>query len=552
MPPNDLSSEATKTARGGAFLFFGNTLSTVILALGSIILARLLGPSDYGLYSLTLATPIILVGLADAGMSYGLVREPARLISQGDYHGAEKALKLGFTVKVCFSAAASIICYAGADPIALFILNRPDLSSLLRLASLVIISQAVLTAATQSFIGLELMNYSAGIQVLYSILKSTLAPLLILVGFGLLGAISGYALGVLIAGAIGTIILFTKRDVRSVSETKGSLTAIWNALLRYSLPLYLAGLLVTVVTQYQNIVLAHFASNLEIGNFNAASNFNILFVILTYPVTNAMFPMFSKMNPITQQRDIIRTFELSTQYSSLLVLPASVAFMLFSRDLILLTYGKSYTLASYYLIFFSALWLVAGIGSGGFGSGGTIGSFLLGIGDARTVFMMNFLLLAVFIPLGPVLAWRWGVYGLIVAILVANTVPAIYGVRQASVTIGARFNLGGNAKILVAAFASALPIMMLLPFHLTGANLLSTLLDFVGKGFLYSITFLTIAPVLGAVNEYDVENLKTIFESVQIIRTLVKLVLSYETRILSITEEYGIRKVTKKRKDELT
>jgi O-antigen/teichoic acid export membrane protein len=74
MSSDELATIAQKAAHGGLFLFVGNVLSTVILAVGIIIVARLLGPSDYGLYTLALVIPLLLVSLSDAGMSFALVR----------------------------------------------------------------------------------------------------------------------------------------------------------------------------------------------------------------------------------------------------------------------------------------------------------------------------------------------------------------------------------------------------------------------------------------------------------------------------------------------
>jgi O-antigen/teichoic acid export membrane protein len=80
MSSDELTTIAQKAARGGLFLFVGNTFSTVILAVGAIIVARLLGPFSYGLYTLTVAIPVLLVALADAGMKdYAMSRLLARL-----------------------------------------------------------------------------------------------------------------------------------------------------------------------------------------------------------------------------------------------------------------------------------------------------------------------------------------------------------------------------------------------------------------------------------------------------------------------------------------
>jgi hypothetical protein len=53
MSSDELTQIAGTATRGGLFLFAGNTAATVIFAIGAIIVARLLGPLDYGLDTLT-------------------------------------------------------------------------------------------------------------------------------------------------------------------------------------------------------------------------------------------------------------------------------------------------------------------------------------------------------------------------------------------------------------------------------------------------------------------------------------------------------------------
>jgi len=310
MSSDELTSIAQKAARGGLFLFIGNASSTVILAVGAILVARLLGPFSYGLYTLTVAIPVLLVALADVGMNFALVRLPARLRSEGDHARANRLIKLGFLLKLAISATASIVCYAGSTVIASIVLNRPELTPFIQLASLMIVFQAIYDATNNIFIGQDLMQYSASVQILQATLKGALAPVLVFLGLGITGAIWGYVLALAAAGLTGATLLFT-RHVRSSGRTTNQASIELRTLLGYGLPLYAAAILFVFLTQYQNIVLAHFASNVEIGNFGATWTFTAFMMILIYPITTSMFPMFSKMDPKDQRSDLARGFVLA-------------------------------------------------------------------------------------------------------------------------------------------------------------------------------------------------------------------------------------------------
>ena len=60
---------ARESVRGGFYLFLGNFLSTLISAIAIIVIARLLGPSDYGLYNISLIIPSLLVLFTDLGVN---------------------------------------------------------------------------------------------------------------------------------------------------------------------------------------------------------------------------------------------------------------------------------------------------------------------------------------------------------------------------------------------------------------------------------------------------------------------------------------------------
>jgi stage V sporulation protein B len=520
MSSDKLVGIAEKAARGGIFLFVGNALSTIILAIGSIIIARLLGPANYGVYTLVLVVPNLFTVLADAGMNSAILRFSAKLRSEGDITGSNRAIKLGFLLKLFLSIAAFFICYFGADLIATALLNRPDSTPYLQLAGLLIIFQAIFNAASNSFIGLDLMQYSAGTQILYSVLKSTLAPALILLGLGIGGAIGGYILGYLAAGSLGAIILFTKY-ASSTSAGISQQTVRLNALLDYSLPLYVAAILTVFLTQYQNLVLAHFANDIEIGNFNAAGNFNSLLLILIYPISTAIFPMFSKISQENQRNDLARGFVLAVKYASLMLIPASVATMIFSHDLVLLTYGKGYVIAPQYLTIVSALYLLTGIGLN------VNGNFLNGVGATRTFLKINALAFAIYLPLGPVLTWLWGPYGLLIGYIFSYGASTSYAVSKISSNFATHPDFGSSARILLASAVAAAPSAGLSQFFAAG------LINLVSGGCLFLFTYLTMAPILGAVVREDISNLETILCRTRAVALIVRPVLAYETRILS-------------------
>jgi len=93
---------------------------------------------------------------------------------------------------------------------------------------------------------------------------------------------------------------------------------------------------------------------------------------------------------------------------------------------------------------------------------------------------------------------------------------------------GASPNLGDSLRVYLVSSLSAIPTLMLVqlfPF--------SALLNVVFGGSLFVFTYLTLAPLLGAIRTSDVENLKLIFGRLKLVWPILKLILGYESKLIS-------------------
>jgi len=59
---------------GSFFIFISNVVYILVSAVGSIVIARLLGPEKYGLYALTLTIPFLIVVMLVSGLISVIVR----------------------------------------------------------------------------------------------------------------------------------------------------------------------------------------------------------------------------------------------------------------------------------------------------------------------------------------------------------------------------------------------------------------------------------------------------------------------------------------------
>ena len=130
---------ADESTRGGFSLFLGNTTAIFINALAAIVVARLLGPANYGLFSLSLVIPNLAVAVADLGLTPALTRYSAKLSSEQKRTELATMFRSVFLFKVAFAILAVAVIFVFSDGLAAFGLRRPDMNEDLRLASLLIL-----------------------------------------------------------------------------------------------------------------------------------------------------------------------------------------------------------------------------------------------------------------------------------------------------------------------------------------------------------------------------------------------------------------------------
>ena len=69
---------ARVSAKGGFNILWGLLASTIISAVGSIIIANLLGPDNYGLYAIALTAPNLISIFRDWGITNALIKYSAQ------------------------------------------------------------------------------------------------------------------------------------------------------------------------------------------------------------------------------------------------------------------------------------------------------------------------------------------------------------------------------------------------------------------------------------------------------------------------------------------
>ena len=98
---------AKVSAKGGFHLFWGLVASTIISAVGTIFVARLLSPSEYGLYTIALTAPNLIAIFRDWGINSAMIKYIAQYNSENKPANVKSILAAGLIFETVLGLSLS-------------------------------------------------------------------------------------------------------------------------------------------------------------------------------------------------------------------------------------------------------------------------------------------------------------------------------------------------------------------------------------------------------------------------------------------------------------
>jgi len=311
-----------KAASSIKWAFLANLLPKAISPIVTVILARLLLPSDYGIIGMSMVTVSLANLFHGMGLSQALIQRAKDV---------ESAADVAFWSNVTLGIFIAITIVLLAPWISSFF-HEPRLTAVLRIQSITVVISSL--ASVQD----ALLQREFKFKKLMSLtLVPSLMPLIVAVPLAILG--SGYwaLVGSAIAGAgVQTFLLWKYSswrprwcyDVRIARQmlTFGGLVA-------------LEGLMGWAIVSGDNLVAGHFMSAKDVGLYVFGFNLVVLLVgFFVNPLTGVAYSAFSRFQ--SDIKELKRVFLESTRMIATIVIPFSFGLSLIADPLTTVVLGS--------------------------------------------------------------------------------------------------------------------------------------------------------------------------------------------------------------------
>ena len=323
-----------RAVRGGGATIMSQVVVTAIQIVGTIILARLLTPHDFGIVAMALTFSVFLQTLSLNGFAQAIVQSEE--ISQ-------RQLSALFWIGVAFSSILAVL-FALAAPLLASFYGEPDVAPVARVMAVAI----VLGSLPTPHYGLLQRNMEFGVLALIAVLSRTLA-----FGAGIAVAVWGGGYWAIVTRHVvfpvaATVCIWTVCKWRpGVPSSIGDVGRI----IRFTVNANGRMLITCLTRNLDKLLVGKFAGPTPLGFYKKAYDFFLLPVTqMSAPLTNVALSSLSRLRD--RPAEYRQSFLSAVSVLAFLGIWASGVVCLTGRDVIRLLLGAQWDEAGRILAFF--------------------------------------------------------------------------------------------------------------------------------------------------------------------------------------------------------
>jgi len=295
----------TATFRQSTISFAGTFLNGLLGALFYIVLARFLGPADFGLLTVSIVTLTLISDIADMGTNTGLIRfVSSNLVS--DREKALRFLRLSLEVKIIFWLITLTLILLLSPFIADYIFHKNELTQPLRLVAFGVGGALLFSFATSSLQAFQ--KYFA--WSLINILTNSLRLLLIiLLGFYSLLNLENSLIVYILLPFFGFFITLWILPTKKILSSKNEFT-LSKQLFSYNFPIALFTLIAAFSARLDTYLSASLLPSREVGIYGIANQLVQVVPQLVSALGLVAAPKFSSFQSDKQMLIYLKKFQL--------------------------------------------------------------------------------------------------------------------------------------------------------------------------------------------------------------------------------------------------
>ncbi|MFC2005158.1 flippase [Chloroflexota bacterium] len=344
--------QSKKFAFDVSVVLVSSVVNLLIVFVLRMVLARWLGPSDLGLYTMVITLQEITLLFAELGISSALVKYVAEY--KDDRNKLLKLVSSAFITSLIFGLITGILLYFISGTFAT-LFKMPDLSYLLKVLSIALPFMALQMAAGGLLSGLRHMKRFAMMTISRSVLTILLTISFIWLGFGVRGATFGIVLATVLSCLYG--LYFVKNYFY---PTLQEYLINVKKLVLFGSQAFGANVVSLIANRTDFLMIGYFLTTKDVGYYNIAVSLSMLFDVVPRAIQRISFPAASEYWKNNDHQSLQKMIDKSMKYSACILLPAGLGFAFFSSQITTLIFGQEFLVAVSPFLFLLAVRVIRG------------------------------------------------------------------------------------------------------------------------------------------------------------------------------------------------
>ena len=335
------------------YLFISKFVGLVVTSIAFVIIARLLGPSNYGTYTFSIAYYSLIGAGGALGIGSYFSKNLSRLRQDEDFKSMPKVLMTGYVFLFPVIVALALLGMILSGFVASHFGSTGVTATYLEMTSAIIFFSLIEGATDSALIGIGKGKLAAITIVAIDIIQFGLSIFLVVEGYGVSGAIIGLLVGNVVGFILAIYYISRETFVKFGLPEKIPNKKEVLEMLRFSLPLGGNNIMLAGVSNLAVLLLGFFVYKPQyiLGNYGIALKGVTLMAVFYGTVISTILPAFSAANPISGE-ETIRKNSVNNRiflYSLIVTLPVIIYIGVFSKSAIYLFLTSKYALAPIYL-----------------------------------------------------------------------------------------------------------------------------------------------------------------------------------------------------------
>lgn len=327
-------------ASGASIVLAGKVAGRGLHLLTQVVLARVLGPAQYGLYAigwtiLRIGGVVAPLGLHNGVISFGTPRWAT------DRPTLKRLVTAALGISFLFGGFLSLWLWFMADTIAAVFFHKPQLAALLKGFALGLpFSSVLIVAAACTRTRKKMLPSVISEEVGQPLVQLGFVSLALGLGWGLKGAVGATVSSFVVASILA--LFFVRLLVGTSGIVPAARERLVGGMLGFAVPTALAGTLSIVNHWADRLLLGGLRPSAEVGIYQAASQLSIIFAIILSGFSTAFSPLIADYFERTEYSSLRSIFATSTRWGLYISTPLFLLMVTHPQDILTALFGDRY------------------------------------------------------------------------------------------------------------------------------------------------------------------------------------------------------------------